>query len=96
MKKITIIMLAMALLPAMNAFSQSKDKAMFKEYEPGFYQNFILKDVHAIQQKQHPKKMEKKFQMDQSGMKLPNKIAGYKDHTYWHTPTTSQGNTGTC
>ncbi len=96
MKKITIIMLAMALLPAMNAFSQSKDKAMFKEYEPGFYQNFILKDVHAIQQKQHPKQMEKKFQMDQSGMKLPNKIADYKDHTYWHTPTTSQGNTGTC
>lgn len=75
---------------------QSKDKAKFKKYEPGYYQNFILKDVHAIQKKLNPVKKENKFEMDQSGLVFPNKVADYKDHDYWHFPTTSQGNTGTC
>ncbi len=96
MKKIFTILMALALMPAMTVFAQSKDKAMFKPYKPGYYQNVIMKDVHAFQQKEHPKVVKKQFLMDQSGMDLPNKIADYKDHTYWHTPTISQGNTGTC
>lgn len=96
MKNLFTLLLVACLLPVMNAFSQSKDKGKFKEYEPGYYQNFILKDVRANEQKQKTVKKEKYFMMDQSGMHLPNKITDYKDHTYWHTPTTSQGNTGTC
>jgi len=96
MKQLFTVMLALAMMPAFNAFAQSNDKAKFQEYEPGYYQNFILKDVRTFEKKQAPAKKEKYFMMDQSGLKLPNKISDYKEHTYWHTPTTSQGNTGTC
>lgn len=96
MKKSLIFILMMALGFTTIAQEVGKDKAYFKEYEPGFYQNFILKDVHAVEKKQAEKPKVKKFTMDQSGMDLPNKLALYKDHNYWHMPTTSQGNTGTC
>jgi len=98
MKKLIAILVVAMIIPAtvVNAQDKSKDKAFFKKYEPGYYQNFILKDVKAVQQKEKPVKKVKYFRMDQSGLDLPNKVADYKDHTYWHTPTTSQGNTGTC
>jgi bleomycin hydrolase len=94
MKNLSTVLVMTLLLSV--TFVNAQDKAKFKEYEPGYYQNFILKDVHAIQQKNTETKKDKYFQMDQSGMDLPNKIADYKKHTYWHNPTTSQGNTGTC
>ena len=95
MKK--IISLAIIIAFGYSAlYAQNKDKAVFKEYEPGYYQNFILKDVHAVEKKKNTKPKHKRFLMDQSGMDLPNKLSFYKDHTFWHQPTTSQGNTGTC
>lgn len=96
MKKNFMIMLVISFLPIVKSYGQAKDKANFKEYEPGFYQNFILKDVRHIEAGKKFSKSDKRFQMDQSGLELPNKITDYKDHTYWHQPTTSQGNTGTC
>lgn len=78
------------------AFAQKKDKAKFKEYAPGYYQNFILKDISHVKNERKEKKIDKRFQMDQSGLDLPNKIELYKDNTVWHNPTISQGNTGTC
>ena len=96
MKKFITNMLVLVLIPVLSVFSQNNDKAKFKEYEPGYYQNFILKDIRANKEKQEPVKKDKFFMMDQSGMKLPNKVKDYKEHTYWHTPTTSQGSTGSC
>ncbi len=98
MKKslIFILMMSLGFLATAQTQRVSKDKAYFKEYEPGFYQNFILKDVRAVEKKQVEKPKVKKFTMDQSGMDLPNKVSLYKEHNYWHTPSTSQGNTGTC
>ena len=97
MKKLTTGIAVLLLFAAIvNAQDKPKDKALFKEYKPGYYQNFILKDVRAVQEKEHPKKNVKYFQMDQSGLDLPNKLSDYKDHTYWHNPPISQGNTGTC
>ncbi len=96
MRQIKWMLAVLFLLPAVQMFGQSKDKAKFKEYKPGYYQNFILKDVNAVRKKLKPEKKVKHFEMDQSGLDLPNKIEYYKDHTYWHFPTTSQGNTGTC
>ncbi len=96
MKRFTVILMAAFMFSTLSIFGQSKDKAKFEKYKPGYYQNVILKDVKAVRKKLHPIKKKKKFEMDQSGMNLPNKIADYKDHTYWHFPTTSQGNTGTC
>ncbi len=94
MKKLLIGTMAILILSTVVS-AQNKDKAKFQEYKPGFYQNFILKDVRAAQKK-NDKKSVKHFEMDQSGLTLPNKLTDYKSHTYWHTPTTSQGNTGTC
>ncbi len=96
MKKIILALMVISLLPTIQIFGQSKDKATFKEYKPGYYQNFILKDVRHIAKEKKAQKKEKYFEMDQSGMSFPNKISDYKKHTYWHQPTTSQGNTGTC
>ena len=93
MKKILLPVITLAML-AFTAYGQPKDKAVFKEYKPGFYQNFILKDIRQVKEKQEPRKMHKRFEMDQSGMKLPNDPDLYKQQ--WHFPPISQGNTGTC
>ncbi len=77
------------------AFGQEKDKAKFKEYEPGYYENFILKDVRAVKKEKKQEEKEKKFLMDQSDMDLPNEMGLYENEV-WHTPTISQGNAGTC
>lgn len=73
---------------------QKKDKANFKEYEPGFYQNSILKDIRAVKEIKEIKKVDKRFQMDHSGLDIPNKNDLYTQE--WHNPVISQGNTGTC
>ena len=96
MKTIKTILLSGIIALSTLSFAQTKDKVKFNEYEPGFYQNFILKDVRAVKAKTTEQKKDKRFAMDQSGMELPNSIADYKEHTYWHQPTTSQGNTGSC
>ena len=93
MKNIFTLMLA--LLISGSIFAQKPhDKSVFKDYEPGYYQNSILKDVRHFNASQKEKKMDKRFFMDQSGYDLPNKIDMYKQ--YWHEPTISQGNAGTC
>jgi len=93
MKKVMLGITAL-LLVAPFVFGQPKDKAVFKAYKPGFYQNFILKDIRNVKKKQQPQKKVKRFIMDQSGLDLPNDRALYK--TEWHFPPLSQGSTGTC
>lgn len=78
---------------SINIFAQN-DKAFFKEVEPGFYQNFILKDISEVKEKTEKKNLRKILIMDQSSQELANDPLLYK--TYWHTPVVSQGNTGTC
>ncbi len=93
MKRLNLLF-AVILLSSMTVFAQNKDKSVFKEYEPGFYQNFILKDVSVVKTKQKGKEIDKRFQMDQSSLDLPNKVNLYKRS--WSNPVISQGNTGTC
>jgi len=76
------------------AFAQKYDKAKFSEYEPGFYQNFIMKDINAVNEQLERKETDKRFEMDHSGLNLPNKVKLYKSE--WHTPVISQGNGGSC
>jgi bleomycin hydrolase len=75
-------------------FAQQTDKATFQEYQPGFYQNSILKDVRHINATLEKKPIKKHFQMDQSGYDSPNKLSDYK--SFWANPVISQGNAGTC
>ena len=95
MKKFFYTLIVMVLLPALS-FGQGKDKAVFVKPNPGYYGNVIMKSIHQWDAAQNPKEQRKVFEMDQSGMNLPNKVADYKAHDYWHTHTISQGNTGTC
>jgi bleomycin hydrolase len=93
MKRI-IISVAVLIISA-GTFAQSKtDNAEFKEYKPGFYQNFILKDVRHVNESLKPKKVKKHFQMVQTGYNIPNKVSDYKRE--WANPPISQGNAGTC
>jgi len=93
MKQITFI--AIAIFFTSTIFAQSKtDKSQFKSYEPGYYQNSILKDVRNINKKLEKKEMDKRFQMDQSDYTVPNKVSDYKKE--WTTPVISQGNAGSC
>ncbi|MGE5355401.1 MAG: peptidase C1 [Deltaproteobacteria bacterium] len=91
MKRIFLVLVS--IFTIINLFAQN-DKAFFKEVEPGFYQNFILKDINEYKDQTEKKELRKILIMDQSNMDLPNDPALYK--TFWHTPVVSQGNTGTC
>jgi len=95
MKK--ILLSAMAVAVSVGAFAQKKqDKSTFKEYEAGYYQNSILKDIRKVDKKLEKKAVDKRFFMDQSSYDLPNKVSLYKNNTEWAQPSISQGNTGTC
>jgi len=92
MKRFSLL-LAMIMLANLS-FAQRKDESKFKEYEPGFYQETILKDVRAVKEKTEEKETHKRFIMDQSGMDIPNKVKYYERE--WANPVISQGNAGTC
>ena len=53
MKNLSLLVLTLIFIFNFNSFTQAqkKDKGMFKEYEPGYYQNSILKDVRAVEKK---------------------------------------------
>lgn len=70
------------------------DGGKFVERQPGFYQNYILKDISVVEEKQNAPEVEKRFKMDMSEIDIPNKIENYK--YAWHFDPVSQGNTGTC
>ena len=74
---------------------QNKDKAIFRELKPGFFQNSILKDDRNVKEKMEPEKTRKIFAVDLSQASLPNKIDLYKN-IQWHNTPVSQGNTSTC
>lgn len=94
MKKL-VSLLSISIFLSLTVFGQNKDKAIFKEYEAGYYQNFILKDVRNVEKINTTKEKDKRFFMDQSELILPNDLSDYVN-TLWHKPTISQGSTGTC
>jgi len=93
MKKI-VLFSALVLLGA-SAFAQNKDKGKLIDVpKGGFYDDVVLKDVKQVKDSVAGSKVKKKFIMDQSGMKVPNKIDLYQKQ--WANPSISQGNAGTC
>ncbi|MFA6832414.1 MAG: hypothetical protein WCR36_09150 [Bacteroidaceae bacterium] len=92
-RSITIALLGVLAVTPLLA-QQTKDKSNFKEFEPGYYQNSILKDIRQVDNKLDKADKEKLFFMDQSDRNLPNKNTLYT--TTWANPTISQGNTGSC
>ncbi len=72
----------------------AQDKASFKAYQSGFYQNVIMKDVKNVEESSQPPRTEMRFKIDFKGVELPNKVDLYKSQ--WHNTPVSQGNAGTC
>ena len=96
MKRFAFSVIVMVLNSvAFHMAAQSHDKAMFRNSEPGFYQNVILRDNRELTNKDVPAEAKRYFVADQSGLDLPNKIDFYKNQ-FWHNAPISQGNTGTC
>lgn len=74
------------------AYPQIKDKAVFTEPKPGFYQE-MMKEIEAFKTKEKTKR--KSFKLDFSSYKnLPVSIEEFK--YYWFNEPISQGQTGTC
>lgn len=87
---IKFIILAFATMFASHVFSQN-DKIIFKEYQPGFYENNILKDNT---QKNYTENKVRKYPSLLSTNDFPTDTALYKK--VWHNNPLSQGITGTC
>lgn len=92
-KILTITAVLCSLVLTLNG--QNKDKAIFREPKPGFYQNSIMKDDREVREKAEPVRTNKNFSVDLSNVSLPNKFDLYKDRQ-WHNPPVSQGTTNTC
>ena len=78
------------------AQNDQKDKAIMREIPEGrgYYNETIMKDIKATEATGESVKTYKRFQVDFTGMHLPNKVDMYTSQ--WHNKTISQGNTGTC
>jgi bleomycin hydrolase len=93
--KYTILLVSTVLFSsALLAQSLNKDKGTFKTYEPGYFQNSILKGIEEFELKEIPKKQFKSFRADASTFEIPTSKDDFK--TYWHNKPVSQGNTNTC
>lgn len=88
------IILATVLLSSFLVFAQNKDKALFEEVKPGYYQNSILKGIDDYAEPAIEQKKVKRMKVDLSNWEIPNKPSEYK--TVWYNQPVSQGNTGTC
>jgi bleomycin hydrolase len=94
MKKLTLLLTFVMFATLLNAQVVCKDKAIFKEYQPGFYLNNIMKGIDDYNQAKVVPKIDRRFKIDLTGMDLPNNIDLYKKE--WYNEPVSQGNTGTC
>ncbi len=74
---------------------QNRDRAIFREQKPGFYQNHILRDVREVNERMRPSRPARSLAVDLTSAELPNRIDLYKNR-HWHNPPVSQGNTNTC
>ena len=78
----------------MHKKNTSVGKVIVDEKGKGYYYESILKDVSEVDESLEEKTPFIHFDMDQSGLDLPNDKSLYT--TVWCQPTESQGNAGTC
>ena len=92
--KIILLILCLSIGSMLWAQSVNKDKGTFKTYEPGYFQNSILKGIEEFDAQKAAPKQAKTFKADPSTFKIPASKDEFK--TYWHNEPVSQGNTNTC
>jgi bleomycin hydrolase len=90
------LVFAAALAGFSFSFGQNtvKDKGTFKTYEPGYFQNSILKGIEEFEHQKVTPKASRTFKADPSTFAIPASKDDFK--TFWHNPPVSQGNTNTC
>jgi len=93
MKKTMLVMAVLAIVAVCHA-QEPRTPGVLKEGKSGYFQNTIMKDIHAVDDSLEPAKKEKQFQADLTGMTFPDKINLYQQE--WRLPPVSQGNTNTC
>lgn len=87
MKKLFVLIISLVV---MTVYAQEPQKAIFKEYEAGFYQKEILPDSRD----QESAAKRTYFAAELSADDYPTNPEEYT--SYWHLPPLSQGATGTC
>ncbi len=91
MKSFISLLAVLILISASIIKPQEKNKGVFVEPKPGFYQE-IKKGIDEFN---NPTKEKKKsFKLDFTGMNYPQSKEEFK--YYWHNDPVSQGQTGTC
>lgn len=93
MKKAAGLLLMTAFCLSVPAFTQekAKDRGIFVEPKPGFWEE-ILKATREFGQTAAPAR--KNFIVDLAGYEAPGSLDGF--NAPWHNPPVSQGNTNTC
>jgi len=88
--------LAVFMILGFLAYGQqpASNKGIFKSYEPGYFQNTILKGIDEYQSTVAPPRSKPTFKADPAEFKVPESKNDFK--TYWHNDPVSQGNTNTC
>ena len=94
MKKTILLLATIISVSATFAQTLNKDKGTFKTYEPGYFQNSILKGIEEFDSKKAEPKQSKSFKADPSTFDIPVSKDDFK--SYWHNEPVSQGNTNTC
>ena len=91
MQKINLLLLIVIIFLSNVLFSQDKNKGVFIEPKPGFFDE-ISKEAERYASR--PKTDTKNFKVDFTGMDLPKNLSEF--NYAWHNETVSQGLTGTC
>jgi bleomycin hydrolase len=96
MNKISTVLAGIMILACGFAMAQKNapTKGVFKTYEPGYFQNSILKGIEEFEKKDASPKKEKVFKADPTGMDIPTSKDEFK--SFWCNEPVSQGNTSTC
>jgi len=96
MNNLSKVLAGILILACGSAMAQkiAPTKGVFKTYEPGYFQNSILKGIEEFENKDLAPKNEKVFKADPSGMDIPTLKDAFK--SYWCNEPVSQGNTNTC
>lgn len=94
MKKQFFSICLITLVIAASGQDTKTSKGVFRFYEPGYYQNSILKGIEKFESTAETVKQAGTFKLDPAGLDIPNDKSTFK--TIWHLPPVSQGNTNTC
>ena len=93
-KNYSILLMLFIVATNVNAQQAIHNKGKFIEYQPGFYENSILKDVKEFDETKKPEKKRISYKLDLSGMDVPTSVEQFTG--YWKNQPISQGNAGTC